>query len=247
MVAVIPAWGKIGDVAQIGKAARRLAGNPSAFAKAKYFPTVVKSLFNGRYGCWARPPLGKEGRGRCVQNDLIEGLGSRYKNLDEVKDNMPRLDYLDTMSMIKNGRTTWTVTSVKSIELRNDTYTKNSGSAIVNRILADSRALNPSIYSDDALIRRMIARNIDKVKEGDALQRNLTVVIPQNVSATGAQGRKLIEAYCKVSYVNNTLGVVMNIQYGLGQGSDFSKWPGIYDSSGNGLSQTECRNRGHIR
>lgn len=47
--------------------------------------------------------------------------------------------------------------------------------------------------------------------------------------------------------MSNTSGVVMDIQYGLGQGSDFSNWPGIRNSSGNGLSESECRSRGHIR
>ena len=254
VVAVVPVWGKLGDVPQLGKAAMRLAGNPSAFAKAKYFPTVVKNILNGRYGCWARPPLGKVGRGRCIQDDLISGLGSRYKNLDEVKDNMPRVDYLDTMpgSIRKSDnsvQTVWTVTSVKSIELRNDTYTKSSGAAIVSTINRARRDLtNTSKYSDKKLVMAIEGRGFDKIDldAGDKLQRNLTVVIPQNVSATGAQGLKLIEAYCKVSYVNNTLGVVMDIQYGLGQGPEFSKWPGIYDSSGNGLSESECRSRRHI-
>ena len=178
------------------------------------------------------------------------GLGSQYKNLDEVKRNMPRVDYLDTMPAVDEitKKRTWTVTSVKSIELRDDTYTKTSGSAIVNTINGARRDLTASKFSDMKLIERMNGRKIDIVKQGDALQRNLLVVIPQDVSATGAQGKKLIEAYCKVRFVNNTMGVGMDIWFGNGQGEPFYKWKGITGSDSEGrMSEGECRRRGHVR
>ena len=75
IVAVVPGWGKIGDVAQLGKAIRRIGNNPAAAAKLKYLLTVVKNLEKGRFGCWARPGEGSEGRGNMHSELPDNGVG----------------------------------------------------------------------------------------------------------------------------------------------------------------------------
>ena len=228
VVAIIPVVGKIGDVAQVARIVKRYAdtGAPGRYLKVlRASPDIAKNMVKGkRYGCWALPPFD---RGNCIQDELFKKFGSGWADLDKVvgKGKMPVVDFF------KKGNP-GEVSSVKSIEIRDDTYLKNGGVRIWYKIRADYNKLKN--HSETTLKTHLRERE-QQVPDLPAVDRRLDVVIHDNVSVTSDQGRQLKRAAC--SAVTGALegGHMIMIWYGTGIGT-FQMWSG-----GTGLTQDHCR------
>ena len=144
VVAVVPAWGKIADVAQIGKIVKRFAdsgASPSSIAAIKESPLVFKNWNNGRRGVWVKRPWT---RGNIIEDNLfssfkLTGGKPHLERLDELNPGVrfKTFDYFDPQSN--------TIYSIKSRYLNSKSYAEDP-KRLLHRMDRDiGRAVSMSI------------------------------------------------------------------------------------------------------
>ena len=217
VVAVVPAWGKIADTAQIGRIVSRFDGSSDLKGLLKQFPTVVKRLFTNK-GCWSLPRLGKQGRGACVEERFFDavwgGTRSGAIRLDAKKTNTPVID------LFRRVGDDYRVSSVKSLDLDAKTYT-DTASKITSRI--DGYLATLRNRSESKIMGDLRERIDDLPTEGYMLQKQLDIVL--NKTPTDAQQiRALKQSVCRVRTASQA-GVPALKMY-VNTGSTFTEWSG---------------------
>ena len=214
VVAVVPGWGKIADTAQIGRIVGKFGGTSELKGVLKQFPTIAKRFFKGYRGCWVRSPLGKQGRGVCIEKNFFdkvwEGTGSQTVRLDVKKGNTPVID------LYRRTGADYEVSSVKSLDLDAKTYV-DSPTRITTRIDAYFTILRTRPESE---IQKSLKERDITLPKRTTLMRELNVVI--NKAPNAAQATALKRSVCRVKLSSHATLPTLKIY--VNNGSSFTEW-----------------------